>query len=244
MVTFQIDEDLTIGVVGGMGPYATLALFKALLDNTPASKDWDHPRVLIDSNSKIPSRTRAFLYGEADPVLHIVRCAEGLRVAGADFVIMPCNSAHYFLPQVRARSDVPFVDMIEVTSRLVMAAGCARIGVLGGEVTVLGRVYEQWLEPAGLDVLHVTDDEQRTVRAVIEEVKLNKVNQQTCSRVQDLINGLEARGAEVVILACTELPLAMQGVTSHARIIDSLDALAKAAVRRAKEDEIQDPNIG
>lgn len=234
MDTIHSEQDLTIGVIGGMGPYATLALFKALLDNTPAHKDWDHPRVLIDNNPKIPSRTRAFLYGEPDPVQHIVRGAEGLRAAGADFVIMPCNSAHYFLPQARAQTDVPFVNMIEETSQLVLAAGCGRVGVLGGEVTVHGRVYEQWLESAGVGVLHVTDDEQKVVRAVIEDVKLNAVSHNTCSRVQDLVTRLEARGAEAVILGCTELPLAMQGVTAKAKIIDSLDALAKAAVHRAK----------
>jgi aspartate racemase len=234
MVDPHIDADLTIGVIGGMGPYATLALFKALLDNTPASKDWDHPRILIDNNPKIPSRTRAFLYGEADPVPHIVRAAEGLRAAGADFMIMPCNSAHYFLPQVMAQTDVPFVDMIQETSRLVLATECSCVGMLGGEVTVHGRVYEQWLESSGVNVLHVTDDEQKAVRAVIEEVKLNAVSDLTYSRMQNLVNKLEACGAEAVILGCTELPLAMQGVTAHVKIINSLDALAKAAVYRAK----------
>lgn len=234
MVATQIDADLTIGVIGGMGPYATLALFKALLDNTPASKDWDHLRILIDNNPKIPSRTRAFLYGEADPVQNIVRSADGLRAVGADFLIMPCNSAHYFMPRIREQTDASFIDMIEETSRLVLAAGCRRVGVLGGEVTVHGKVYERWLEPAGVEVLHVNDEEQTAVRAVIEDAKLNAVSHHTCSRVQDLIVRLEACGAEAVILGCTELPLAMQGVTSHVKIIDSLDALAKAAVRRAK----------
>lgn len=226
--------DLTIGVVGGMGPYATLALFKAILDNTPAQKDWDHPRVLIDNNPKIPSRTRAFLFGEADPVPHVVASAEGLRTAGADFVIMPCNSAHYFLPRVREATDVPFVDMIEATGRMVVAVGARRVGVLGGEVTAQGGVYERYLASAGVEVLHVTADEQKSVRAVIEDAKLNRVSPATCARVQDLIDRLERRGAQAVILGCTELPLAMAGVTARTPIIDSLDALARAAVARAK----------
>ena len=165
---------------------------------------------------------------------HIVQSANGLRAAGADFVIMPCNSAHYFLPRVKTLTDVPFVDMIEATCRLVSAGGFRRVGVIGGEVTVLGKVYEGWLAPAGVEVLHVTEDEQKSVRAVIEDAKLNVVGRATCARVQGLIGGLEARGAEAVILGCTELPLAMEGVQARAAIIDSLDALAKAAVRRAK----------
>lgn len=228
------ETDLTVGVIGGMGPYATVALFKSILDNTPARKDWDHLRVLIDNDPKIPSRTRAFLFGEADPVPHIVRSAEGLRASGADFVIMPCNSAHYFLPRVRALTDVPFVDMIEETSRLVVASGCRRAGVIAGEVTAMGGVYEKHLAPAGVAVIHVTDAEQKSVRAVIEDAKLNQVGRDTCARVQDLIDALEARGAEAVILGCTELPLAMEGVTAQSAVVDSLDALAKGAVRRAK----------
>lgn len=231
---FDSENDLTIGVIGGMGPYATLALFKAILDSTPARKDWDHPRVLIDNNTKIPSRTRAFLFGESDPVPHLIRSADGLRSIGADFVIMPCNSAHYFLPRVREQTDVKFIDMIEETSHLVKAAGCRCVGVLGGEVTVQGKIYERWLNPAGVEVLHVNEADQKLVRSVIEDGKLNAVTRETCQRVQKLMEGLALRGAQAVILGCTELPLAMEGVNTELTIIDSLDALANAAVRRAK----------
>ncbi len=102
-------RDLTVGILGGMGPYATLAFYQCILDNTPAQKDWEHLRLIIDSNPKIPSRTRAFLFGEADPVPMMARSAKSLQEAGADFVVLPCNSAHYFLPRVREIVDVPFL---------------------------------------------------------------------------------------------------------------------------------------
>lgn len=235
--------DLTIGVVGGMGPYATHALFKAILGNTPTRRDWDHPRVVIDNNPKIPSRARAFLFGGADPVPHLVRSADGLRTIGADFVIMSCNSTHYFLPRVREQTDVEFIDMIEETSRLVVAGGCRSVGILGGEVTVQGKIYERWLDPAGIVVLHVNAEDQKIVRSTIEDGKSNSANHVTCYRVQRLIDGLAQRGAQAVILSCTELPLAMQGVNTHSIISDSLNALANATVRRTNHNEpVINPN--
>jgi aspartate racemase len=230
----SMKTELTVGVIGGMGPYATLAFFQSVLDHTPAQKDWEHLHIVIDNNPKIPSRTRAFLYGEADPVPMMVESADRLRAAGADFVVLPCNSAHFFLKRVRQLTTAPFIDMIEATSQAVLAAGCKVVGVLGGEVTVKGELYEAQLIPMGVDVLQVSDQEQELVRNVIEDAKQNIISGRTHAMLQGLIGLLKERGADGVILGCTEFPLVMPGVTSDCTIIDSMDVLASEVVRRAK----------
>ncbi|CAK0757092.1 aspartate racemase [Gammaproteobacteria bacterium] len=227
-------DDMVVGVIGGMGPYATLSFFKCLLDNTPSKKDRDHLHVIIDNNPKIPSRTRAFLFNKDDPVPAIVKSANSLKFAGADFLVMPCNSAHYFLERVREQVDIPFINMIEKTCREVLILGPKSVGVLAGEVTVKGRLYEQFLEKYGIKVLQVSDKEQVTVRNIIEEVKNNSVTSNTRKHFQELLGILEEMGADVIVLGCTELPFVVEGISTSLPIVDSAEALAKAVVRNAK----------
>lgn len=226
-------QELTVGVIGGMGPYATLAFLQCILNNTPAEKDWDHIRTITDNNPKIPSRTRAFLYGETDPAPMMAQSANHLRDAGADFVVVPCNSAHYFLPRVRTLTDVFFIDMVEETAGVIATSGAKVAGLLGGEVTVQGRLYEDRLNSRGIEVLQVTSDEQQLVRSVIEDAKQNRIGQSTFEVMEALIGGLASRGAEVVILGCTEFPLVMHGVNSGCVTVDSMEVLAKAVIRHA-----------
>ena len=223
----------TVGVIGGMGPYATLAFLQCMLDRTTAQKDWDHIRTITDNNPKIPSRTRAFLYGEADPSPMMAESAQALRVAGADFVVVPCNSAHYFLPAVRNLTDVPFIDMIDETSQAIADSGAKIAGLLGGEVTVQGGLYEQRLNPRGIEVLQVSAEDQAMVRSVIEDAKQNRISESTYRAMELLIAGLARRGAERVILGCTEFPLVMPGVQAACGVVDSMSVLAEAAIRRA-----------
>ena len=89
-----------VGILGGMGPFATVDFYKQILLATHAKKDWEHLRILIDSNVKIPSRTRAILYGEESPAPAMVKSINNLTRIGADFVVVPCNSAHYFYKEV------------------------------------------------------------------------------------------------------------------------------------------------
>jgi aspartate racemase len=227
-------SELTVGVIGGMGPYATLAFLQCLLGNTPADKDWDHLRTIVDNNPKIPSRTRAFLFGESDPVPMMAESARGLVKAGADFIVVPCNSAHYFLPRVQDLCQVPFLNMIDVTAEAVLAANHTVVGVLAGEVTVQGTLYEQRLHRHGVEVLQVSDEQQKSVRLVIEHGKRNIVTEETRGHMQALMDSLHSRGSQAIILGCTELPIVTQTMAASGPLIDSLDILAKATVRRAR----------
>lgn len=230
----DISSDLTIGVIGGMGPYATAAFFNSLVLNVSAEKDWDHPRIVIDNNPKIPSRTRAFLYGEQDPVPAMIASARVLEGAGADFLVMPCNSAHYFLPRVMSEVRTPFINMISVTCAEILNNKISRVGVLAGEVTVLGKLYEQALCSHGIQVLQVDEVAQRDVRSIIEDGKRNSITKKTHQTLQRLIDSLVNRGADCIVLGCTELPLVVGGVKANCPLIDSMGILAQVAIATAK----------
>ena len=106
----------TIGILGGMGPEATLDLFSKIIANTPAAKDQDHLRVVIDSNPKVPDRTAAILRGGESPVPAMKAGIQALKQAGADFVVIPCVSAHFFLDELQREATLPILSMLDVTA--------------------------------------------------------------------------------------------------------------------------------
>ena len=111
----------TIGILGGMGPLATADLFRKITLLTDAARDNDHIRVYIDSNARIPDRTAAILSGGKDPVPEMASALRSLEACGASCVIMPCNTAHYFLPRLQAMTKLPFINMLEATAKTCAA---------------------------------------------------------------------------------------------------------------------------
>ncbi len=224
-----------IGILGGMGPYATLAFYEKLLDCTEARKDWDYVHTIIDSNPQIPSRTRAYLYNEESPVDCMVKSAANLIDMGANVLTLPCNSAHYFLPEIEKSLHCKFVNIIEETSKYIVKSGCKKIGVLAGEVTVDAGLYEKELLSKNIQVIQVTEQVQCDVRGVIEDVKQNNVSIATQKSFASLLEYLlYTKGCETVILGCTELGSVMGGVANNYNVVDSLECLANAAIKLAK----------
>ena len=116
----------TIGILGGMGPLATADLFRKITLLTDAARDNDHIRVYIDSNARIPDRTAAILSGGKDPVPEMASALRSLEACGASCVIMPCNTAHYFLPRLQAMTKLPFISMLEATAKTCAAPSSRR----------------------------------------------------------------------------------------------------------------------
>lgn len=125
----------TIGILGGMGPLATALFFKKLVEATPAKKDWEHLRVIIDNDPHIPSRTRHFLYKEESPVPRMIADCQKLAAYPVDFIVIPCNSASYFLPEIQPHITVPILNIMETTARGLASShpGIRRVAVLGGD---------------------------------------------------------------------------------------------------------------
>jgi aspartate racemase len=231
-------SEKVVGILGGMGPEATLDCFGKLLRSTRAEKDQEHLRVLIDCNSKVPDRTTAILGKGPSPVPALVASADGLARAGADFVIIPCVSAHMFLEEVQRQVAIPIVSMFDVVAD---ALGAMRppprtVGLLGTTGTVTGGGFQRRLARDGIQTLVPDEAGQARVMAAIYDVKNAAAQRSRAAITADLVEvaaTLLARGAQAIVAGCTEIPLALAQRDLEAPYVDSVLALARAAVVRA-----------
>ncbi len=228
----------TVGVLGGMGPESTAALFLKIIRLTPVTREQDHLRVLIDSNPKVPDRTEALLSANTAPaVAALIETARNLERSGASVIGMPCNTAHAFLGEIRASVTVPVLDMIDLAARQAHRAFGPRtaVGVLATDGTVHARLYHDALARHGVAPLVPHADGQRAVMRVIAEVKSDGVSPGSLQRLLPAIEELFARGAAGLIAACTEISLVLAEQPPDAPWLDPLDALAEGLVRAATE---------
>lgn len=226
-----MEKTKVIGVLGGYGPYATNDFYRLMLNAINAKKDWDYPHVIIDSNPRIPSRARAFLYNEESPIPYMMQGIERLKNAGADFFICPCNTAHYFLRQID-QFPLPFLDMVNLTLQQVVSDNVKKIGILGSEVTVMTNLYKEKLIENNIEVENVNRIED--VRFIIEAGKQNKHLDEARKLMLSLIDEFQKKGADAVIYACTELPIILPIDQSPLKVYDASSILAKEAVNFAK----------
>lgn len=226
-------EKKTIGILGGMGPLATADLYRKIVESTKAAGDNGHIRVFIDSNCAIPDRTGAILSGGPDPVPEMLSALRNLEKCGADCIIMPCNTAHYFLPRLREQSATPILDMTAVT-----AEACAgrfpgkRACLLGTRGTIAAGVYDRALAEAGIDCLRPDEEEQaQLMHLIYDVVKASRPLAPETENWHALLGDLAERGADYFILACTELPIAAAALGHPGPFIDPTLELARAAIR-------------
>lgn len=223
----------TIGILGGMGPLATADLYRKLVEATKAAGDNDHIRVYIDSNCAIPDRTAAILHGGPDPVPEMLSALRNLEKCGADCVIMPCNTAHYFLPRLRAETSLPILDMQEIT-----AARCAerfpgrRACLLATTGTIAARIYDGALRRRGVDFL-LPDEREKAelMRLIYDVVKASRPIRPEMEAWHELLGTLRERGADYFILGCTELPILASELAHPGPFVDPTLELAKEAIR-------------
>ena len=222
-----------IGIVGGMGPLATADLFQKIVLHTAASCDQEHPRVCIDSNTNIADRTAALLHGGADPRPEMIKSAQRLESIGADVLIMPCNTAHNFYDDVAASVGIPVLHMIALTRDALRAKGVKCAGLLATDGTVQTGIYQRTFEGSGIDLLVPENDGQAAVMDIIYNgVKAGDMTHDA-SAFRRTCENLIARGAEVLILGCTELPPAFDIYHLDYPNVDPTLELALGAIRFA-----------
>ena len=228
----KMKPDRLIGILGGMGPEATLDLYRHIIALTPATKDQDHIRVLILSNPKIPDRTKAIAEGGESPLDSLIESAMLLMRAGAGIIAMPCNAAHYYLPEMQPKVSVPILDMIaETCSKLCRNLPTAKtVGLIASLGGVRSGVYQIALAEAGIDILIPSDAEQREIENGIAHVKAGTHSRSTQETFQSIGNRLFRSGAGAVILGCTEVPLAFDPNHVNYPTLNSTRILAEAAV--------------
>ncbi len=225
----------SIGILGGMGPLATADLFRRIVELTDAKSDNDHIRIFIDNNTRIPDRTAAILSGGEDPLPHMTESLQKLVLAGADFIVMPCNTAHFFLPRLKAKSPVPFLSILDATAEAASRRFPGQTAaILATRGTIRTGLYQDALEERHLPYMIPDDAEQEALMQVIYDgVKAGNSPEIYGEGFSRVLSSMRERGADYFILGCTELPVAAQAVRPDVPLLDPTEELAKAAIRYA-----------
>jgi aspartate racemase len=231
--------DKILGVLGGMGPLASAHFMLRLTMLTPAERDQDHIPAILWSDPRIPDRIAGLKGTGPNPLPWLLHGLNGLRQAGCGAVVIPCNTVHAWISEMSAAAEMPILHIVDASAADLrrLSIGRGTIGVIGTVPTLAMRLYQDRFEAAGWDCIQPNADEMdRLVLPSIAMVKVNRVAD-AHAPLLEAVNALAVRGAAAVVLGCTELPLAMQaGPSSEARVpvIDSIDALARAAIGWAK----------
>jgi aspartate racemase len=225
----------TIGIIGGMGSAATVDLFRKIVELTPAENDQDHLRIVIDNNPRIPDRLQAVFHAGEDPIPSIIKMARNLQSIGADFLIMPCNTAHVFLERLKAELDIPFLSIIECSAKHIRQSypEVTKVGLLGTDVTIYTGAHREIFSKHDLEIIIPEKlTQQNCVTKSIYGSESLKAGNMAIPRqlLTQASNELISLGAEVILMGCTELPLAMHQEDISVPIIDANAILAQTAI--------------
>lgn len=250
----------TIGIAGGMGPYAHIAFEQELLAaarrrlNKPLV-DQDYPPWVLSSYPNTPDRTEAIIEGGKPPVNAIVKSITRIADA-ADFIVIPCNTAHAYLAEIRSRVDRPILDMIRATTIDATADGAKKAGLMATTGTVRARVFHTAAAESSLDIVTLLDfdngeelQESLTMAPIYGPLHGSRapggvkalgaessVREEIRSPLLKGIDLLREAGADLVILGCTELPIALRGHKASLPMIDPMASAARAAIAIAAGD--------
>jgi len=228
--------DKVVGIIGGMGPEATIDVFSKIVAATPSRKDQDHLRIIVDSNPKVPSRYK-YIMGEGEsPLPYLIESAKKLEGYGADFLLIPCNAAHHFYDQIQEKVGIPILHMAEEARRYTesIRPGPQRIGLMASGSTVKSGVYQRVFRGSEIELILPTDQNQQRVSEGIYAFKKGMPTKEIERTLMSVVRSLIKMGAQAILLGCTELPVVLKGAKSSVRLIDANDVLARAAVREAK----------
>jgi aspartate racemase len=217
-------EPLTLGVLGGMGPAATLDFLTKLQAFTPAESDQDHIRVIADINPKVPDRNAPG--GSAGAVL--AEMAGALAGAGADILAIPCNTAHAHADLIQRASGLPLIDLIETGSTAARETGALRVGVLGTRGAL--RLYREYLAAQAMSLVSLDSERQETFMSLLYRIKAGDTGVAVRAEMAALGEELAHNGAETVLAGCTEVPLVLGAGDLSLEFIDPGELLARRCV--------------
>ena len=228
----------TIGILGGMGPEATAYFYELIIKKTKAEKDQDHIPVIIYSNPKIAPRTDAILRKGPSPVPLLVEGVRLLRQAGADFIVMPCVTAHYFYPEVAAQEKFPILNLLDLSLQWTKKniPGLKKAGLISSTGTLESRLFHDTFERAEIEIIGPDEEEQEQVMEAIfgkKGIKAGFASGEPKKIIVNKARKLIQSGAEAIIAGCTEVPLVLKEEDISVPLIEPLSIMAEAAVLEA-----------
>ena len=227
-----------LGILGGLGPMASVYFCEMLISHTRALRDCDHINFLLSSRADTPDRS-SFILGQSsdDPTGAMIEEALRLERAGAEVIAIPCNTAHYFYDSICNEVGIPVLNIIRETAKYCKSVGATRIAVLATEGTASSGAYQKFLDEYEIEVLPLTSDEQGVITHIIfDQIKSGaEPDLKSFLRVS---NSLIARGAQMIILGCTELSLIKKQNPLPEYFTDSLELLALSAIVECGKEPI------
>ncbi|QBY01396.1 aspartate/glutamate racemase family protein [Rhodophyticola sp. CCM32] len=229
-----------VGILGGMGPEATVLLMQKVIAAVSAEDDADHIPLLVDQNPQVPSRIKRLIDGTgADPAPVLVGMAQKLQAAGAEALAMPCNTAHHYAGAVQAATSVPFLDMValSVAKARDLAGADGRVGILASPAVRQVGLFDAALAKAGLTPVYASDE--TALLTAIRSIKAAGPTETARATLHAASHTLLNSKACVQLIACTEFSLIADVLAEGAKRVDTLDVLVEAIVAfsHSTEDE-------
>lgn len=232
-------SELVVGVIGGLGPEATLDFFAKVLAHSHAKTDQEHIHLIIQDNPKTPNRNDAIAGRGPSPGPHLAEMARTLDRAGADFIVMACNTAHAFERDIRAALKKPFISLIdEVVDEVRQVHPKANaVGLLATQGCLDSAIYHAAFARHRIRVLQLEKPSQDRFMDLLYRIKSGERGREVCAGMRQLGEELVAQGAEILIAGCTEVPLALKSGENSRPLVDSTDVLAYRCVRYARRQK-------
>ncbi|MCD1124558.1 amino acid racemase [Jinshanibacter sp. LJY008] len=221
-----------IGVLGGMGPAATVDLFNKFVTYTAAHNDQEHIPLIISSIPDIPDRTEALMHHGKSPLPVMQDYLKRLEDAGAECIVIPCNTAHFWFSELKGSCHVDMLSIVETTMEEVIASGKKKVGLLATNATLYMELYQKGIEERGFECIRPDEKNQIKVMESIYALKSGD-NELAEYLMKEQEEQLFNQGAEIIVLGCTEVPviLANEVRNNPNKYIDSTGALVRAGIK-------------
>ena len=224
----------TLGILGGMGPLATSKLFDKILLLTDASSDQEHLDIIIYNKSTIPDRTKFIKGTGEDPTHKLIYVSKQLELAGAGYLVMPCNTAHFFYNEIIKHIKIPFISMIEETVNYITKEYPQenQIGILATEGTIITKIYDKAFANSSIKLIKPSYEDQKVVSKLIYDIKKGH-GDLNIKRFIEIIKKMKNNGVTLFILGCTELSVAHEMFNINVSCVDPLEVIAVKSIEYA-----------
>ncbi|MAG17923.1 MAG: aspartate racemase [Candidatus Diapherotrites archaeon] len=224
-----------IGILGGMGPESTAIFYHEIIlqcqKQYGAQLDEDYPEIFM-YNLPIPDVVEG-IKNKAETLNSLVKGAKKIESIGVDFMVMPCNTTHYFFKDMKKEISIPFLSIVEETAKKIKEKGFKKIGLLATKTTVENKIYNPEFEEYGIEL--VIPEEQDKVNKVIMNILAGNKLETDKQELKQVINSLKDKGAEAIVIGCTDIPILLKAEDVEMAVFDTVEILAESTVRYAIE---------
>jgi aspartate racemase len=224
----------TVGVLGGMGPEATVDLMSKIIKSTPVKVDQDHLRILVDNNPQIPCRVKAILEGGEDPSSYLLGMALNLERWGADFLVIPCNTAHFYVDKIEEVINIPIVNMVEETVKKIKRDAVRNVTLFASTALIRTGLYQNLLKKEKVNLTLPNEGDQQKLMEAIFNVKSGKLASAKLL-LAEILTSVTKNESDSIILGCSELPIILEENKCSLPFYDPTQILARAVVQFAMD---------